>query len=101
MSEIWKEADILGLFFPGIGGHVKSLDSPYQYSQQLCFSGREDIETIHMRLISICMWTRDNFGNESWYINKDKFINKFNPDVCFCFEFANAEDAMAFKLKWM
>lgn len=91
---------ILDLFFPGIGGHLRETDSPYQFSYQLCFSGKADIETIHMRLISICMWARENFENRSWYINKNKFINVFEPDVCFCFDFANAEDMMAFKLRW-
>lgn len=100
MAEILK-ADLLDLFFPGIGGHVKSPDSPNQYSQRLYFSGSDDIETIHRQLIGICMWARENFKDGTWYINRKEFdLPNVKPDVCFCFDFANAEDMMAFKLRW-
>lgn len=99
MSET-QAANVLDLFFPGIGGHVQKPNSPYQYSHRLLFSGSDDIETTHMKLINICMWARENFDKGSWYINKNEFTDDFDPDVVFCFDFANAEDMMAFKLRW-
>lgn len=91
---------ILDLFFPGIGAHLQLTNSPYQFSHTLSFCSSSDIETIHRQLIGICMWARDNFTDGSWYINKTEFKNDFDHAISFCFDFANAEDMMAFKLRW-
>lgn len=102
-----SKANMLELFFPGIGGHVKSPDVPFQYTQSLILGGNnrphnEDVEQMHAQMIGICIWCRENLEDEKlWYINQDKFnFNGHLDTVTFVFDFANAEDHMAFKLKW-
>ena len=97
----WLKTDILDIFFPGIGGHIENPESPYPYSYRFYFDGKNDIETVHRNMIHICMWARENFEAGTWYINRKEFkLPEDVPDICFCFDFANAEDMMAFKLRW-
>ena len=97
----------LQLFFPEIMNYVRSPDVYFQYTQKLEFSGH--FKLINKQIISICDWCKENLKDENlWYINahiNNDFLsesqkNFFSDKIIFVFDFANAEDHMAFKLRW-
>ncbi len=98
-----NHAQTIQICFPGISAHAKTPAVPFPYTQELEFDNpNDDIERIHKQLIKICVWCRENLEDENlWYINTNGFMdNFFLAKMIFTFDFAHAEDHMAFKLKW-
>lgn len=89
---------MLDIFFPGINSHVKSPEVPYQYTGGMWFDDATDIEHIHVAMMKICSWCRENLS-DSWYIRRDGFVYT-RDGVVFEFNFAEDTDQMAFKLRW-